>query len=70
MRRKIKNPKVVIYSFIALGFMALAFFVYWMFIIGAIIMIYLNQKELMSGGKNKEKEKKTTKNKKQRKKNK
>jgi len=41
-----KNPKVVIYSLIALGFMVLTFTVNWMFIIGAVILMYLNQKEL------------------------
>jgi len=41
------NVKVVIYSIIALGFMVLTFLVDWMFIIGAVIMIWLNQRELM-----------------------
>ncbi len=41
------NIKVIIYSLIALGFMILTFLVDWMFIIGAAIMIWLNQKELM-----------------------
>ncbi len=41
-----KNPKVVIYSIIALGFLALAFLVDWLFIIGAVVLIFLNQKEL------------------------
>ena len=41
------NTKVIIYSLIALGFVALTFLVDWLFIIGAIIMIWLNQKELM-----------------------
>jgi len=44
--RKI-NIKVMIYSIIALGFLALTFFVHWMFIIGAVVMAYLNQRELM-----------------------
>lgn len=42
------NIKVIIYSLIALGFIALMFFVDWIFIIGAVIMIWLNQRELMS----------------------
>jgi len=42
-----KNPKVVFYSLIALGFLALTFLVDWLFIIGAVILIYLNQRELM-----------------------
>ena len=41
------NIKVIIYSIIALGFVALTFLVDWMFIIGAVVMIWLNQKELM-----------------------
>jgi hypothetical protein len=41
------NLKVIIFSFIALGFLALTFFVDWMFIIGAVVMMFLNQKELM-----------------------
>jgi len=41
------NKKVIIYSLIALGFVALTFLVDWIFIIGALILIYLNQRELM-----------------------
>jgi hypothetical protein len=41
------NIKIIIYSIIALGFMALTFLVDWMFIIGAVVMIWLNQRELM-----------------------
>jgi hypothetical protein len=43
---KIKNPKVVIYSLIAFCFLALTFFVDWIFIIGAVVMMVLNQREL------------------------
>ncbi len=50
MKRKV-NWKVVIYSIIALGFLALTFLVDWLFIIGAVFFMFLNQKELM--GKNK-----------------
>jgi len=46
-----KNTKVVIYSIIALGFLALTFLVDWIFIIGAAILMYLNQKELMKKNK-------------------
>ncbi len=46
MKRKI-NKKVVIFSLLALGFLALTFFVDWIFIIGAVILMFLNQKELM-----------------------
>tara|TARA_Y100000310_G_scaffold345263_1_gene463201 strand:- start:2521 stop:2673 length:153 start_codon:yes stop_codon:yes gene_type:complete len=47
MTSKKPNIKVIIYSIIALGFLALTFLVDWMFIIGAIILIFLNQRELM-----------------------
>jgi len=46
MKRK-PNPKVIIFSVIALGFLALTFFVDWLFIIGAVVFMLLNQKELM-----------------------
>jgi hypothetical protein len=42
-----KNKKVVIYSLFALGFIALTFLVDWIFIIGAVILMILNQKELI-----------------------
>jgi hypothetical protein len=42
-----RNIKVVIFSIIALGFLALTFLVDWLFIIGAVILLYLNQKELI-----------------------
>jgi len=42
-----KNKKVVIFSIVALGFLALTFLVDWLFIIGAVILMILNQKELM-----------------------
>jgi hypothetical protein len=41
------NYKVVLYSLIALGFLILTFTVDWLFIIGAVIMVYINQRELM-----------------------
>ena len=47
MKSKEPNIKVIIYSLIALGFVALTIFVDWMFLLGAVIMIWLNQKELM-----------------------
>jgi len=46
MKRK-PNWKVVIFSLIALGFLALTFLVDWLFIIGAVIFMFLNQRELM-----------------------
>jgi hypothetical protein len=48
-----KNPKVVMYSILALGFLVLTFLVDWIFIIGAVVLMYLNQKELMKKQKNK-----------------
>ncbi len=41
------NTKVVIYSLIALVCLALTFFVDWLFIIPAVVLMLLNQKELM-----------------------
>lgn len=41
------NLKVVLLSIVALGFMALTFLVDWLFIIGAVIIMFINQKELM-----------------------
>lgn len=48
MKRKI-NWKVVIFSVLALGFITLTFLVDWLFIIGAVIFMTLNQRELMKG---------------------
>ncbi len=45
------NIRVIIYSLLALGFVALGFLVDWMFFIGAIILMALNQRELMSKNK-------------------
>jgi hypothetical protein len=42
-----KNKKVILYSVIGLMCVALGFLVSWVFMIGAAIFIYLNQKELM-----------------------
>jgi len=42
-----KNLKVVIFSILALGFLVLTFLVDWIFIIGAVVLMLLNQKELM-----------------------
>ena len=46
-----KSKKVVIFSIIALGFLALTFLVDWLFIIPAVILLYLNQRELMKNKK-------------------
>ena len=51
---KMKNKKVVIYSIIALGFLVLTFLVDWIFIIGAVILMILNQRELMRKRKRKD----------------
>lgn len=40
------NWKVVIYSLIAFGFLVLTYFIDWIFVIGAVVMIWLNQREL------------------------
>jgi len=41
-----KSPKVVVFSLIALGFLVLTFLVNWAFIIGAVILMIMNQREL------------------------
>ena len=45
--RPLKNKKVVVYSIIALVFIYLTFKINWMFIIPAVILMILNQRELM-----------------------
>lgn len=52
MKKQI-NLKVVIYSIIALGCIALTFLVDWLFIIPAAILMFLNQKELIKDAKKK-----------------
>jgi hypothetical protein len=42
------NKKVVFLSLIGLIFIALTFFVHWAFIIGAVIIMLINQRELMN----------------------
>jgi len=46
MKKKV-NQKILVYSIIAFGFLALTFLVNWIFIIGAVVMAGLNQRELM-----------------------
>jgi len=41
------NIKIIIFSLIAIGFLILTFFVDWLFIIPAVILLILNQRELM-----------------------
>jgi len=45
--KKQVNIKVIIFSLIALGFLALTFLVSPYFIAGAILFVVLNQKEIM-----------------------
>jgi hypothetical protein len=42
------NVKVIIYSIIALVCLALSFIVDWLFIIPAVVLMFLNQRELMN----------------------
>jgi len=42
-----KNLKVVFLSLLALVFVLLTFFVDWLFIIPAVILVLINQRELM-----------------------
>jgi len=42
-----KSKKVVVYSIIALFCLVLTFTIDWLFIIPAVILMYLNQKKLM-----------------------
>ncbi len=42
-----KNPRVVLYSLIAIFFLILTFTADWLFIIPAVILMILNQRELM-----------------------
>jgi hypothetical protein len=44
---KMRKPRVVLYSIVALACVALSFLVNWIFIIPAVIIIFLNQRELM-----------------------
>ena len=53
MRKRKINFKIIIFSVLALGFLALTYLVDWLFIIGAVIMVFLNQRELMLGKKRK-----------------
>jgi hypothetical protein len=49
VNKKVKgvNWRVVGYSLIALGFVGLGIFVDWVWFLGAVIIIWLNQRELM-----------------------
>lgn len=43
----IKYPRVFLFSLISIGFVVLAFLVNWIFLIGAVILVLINQKELL-----------------------
>jgi hypothetical protein len=46
--KKLKiNYRVIACSLIAIGFLAPTFLVDWLFIIGAVVCMFLNQRELM-----------------------
>jgi len=57
-----KSLKVIILSIIGLFFLGLTFFIDWIFIIGAILIVYLNQKEIIKNKNNKKKKKNILKN--------
>jgi predicted membrane protein len=42
-----KYPKVFWFSLLAIGFIVLAVWVHWTFIIGAVVLMILNQRELL-----------------------
>lgn len=42
-----KNTKVIVLSLIALGFIVLSLIVNWLFILGAIVITIINQRELV-----------------------
>ncbi|HPD81769.1 MAG TPA: hypothetical protein PK357_01575 [Candidatus Pacearchaeota archaeon] len=43
----LKYPKVFWFSLLAIGFIVLAILVNWLFLIGAVILVLINQKELL-----------------------
>jgi hypothetical protein len=42
-----KYPKIFWFSLLAIGFIVLAVLVHWAFIIGAVVLMLLNQRELL-----------------------
>jgi hypothetical protein len=40
------KPKMILFSLLALICLALTYLIDWLFILGAVIFVYLNQKEL------------------------
>lgn len=47
----IRYPKIFLFSLLAIGFLVLAVVVHWAFIIGAVILMLLNQRELLKKSK-------------------
>ena len=47
LKNKMKNPKVIFLSLLALIFIILSFVGNWIFIIPAVILVFINQRELM-----------------------
>ena len=47
MKNKKPNIKIIIYSLIAVFCLVLTFTIDWLFIIPAVILMFLNQRELM-----------------------
>ncbi len=46
MKKKKPNKKIIFYSLIAFASLFLSVTVHWLFLIGAAVMLWLNQKEL------------------------
>ncbi|MFB6246138.1 MAG: hypothetical protein ABEI74_00920 [Candidatus Pacearchaeota archaeon] len=46
------NLKVVFLSLVGIAFVILSFAIDWLFIIGAAVVMFINQKELNKGNKN------------------
>jgi len=45
------RSKIIIFSILALGFLTLTYLVDWALIIGAVILVFYNQKELLKKNK-------------------
>jgi len=43
----LKYPKVFWFSLLAIGFIVLSILFNWLFLIGAVILVLINQKELL-----------------------
>ena len=41
------KQKIIFFSILAMGFLALTYIVDWIFIAGAIALVYYNQKEIL-----------------------